>query len=140
MRFIDSKTDDAHDNHCCDVQPCHFEPLAKTWPCAHIHDHWFPSFAMARRCISCCSTMLMAAEDAHGLNLQEFSLKLHNNEIDVQMKRIGVLKSQFVICDVMISAIQNAKHEYVIKQGNQPQSWLLLHSDMFATKGTIENN
>jgi hypothetical protein len=84
--------------------------------------------------------MLMAAEDAHGLNLQEFSLKLHNNEIDVQMKRIGVLKSQFVICDVMISAIQNAKHEYVIKQGNQPQSWLLLHSDVFATKGTIENN
>jgi hypothetical protein len=45
--------------------------------------------------------MLTAAEDAHDLNLQEFSLKLHNDEIDDeiddQARRVRVLKSQFVI-------------------------------------------
>lgn len=29
VRFIDAEANDAHDDHCCDVQPSHLEPLSE---------------------------------------------------------------------------------------------------------------
>ena len=50
MSCVDAETNDAHADHCHDIEPCNFEPLAERRSFIHVHDYRCSLFAMARRC------------------------------------------------------------------------------------------